>query len=129
MKIIKLLLLLPFALVITGFTMWSPPTPAQLADEDFAECPYDYKEQIMTSLNEKLFDPSSAKYGFSEPTKYVYNNQFVHRVIVGVKAKNRSGEYGGDIYITYVCFADDRMIPYGKPAPVNKDEPVRFLDK
>ncbi|MBI5587185.1 MAG: hypothetical protein HY889_02335 [Deltaproteobacteria bacterium] len=92
-------------LLITG-CVGSLPTPEQLANENFGECPANYKERIMAQINENLFDPYSAMYRFSEPEKYVSGGKFGKRVVVYVNAKNRFGGYVGEEIRNYMCFTD-----------------------
>src|ERR1041385_4631552 len=68
------------------------PTPEQLANNTFAECPSNYQQMIQERLKATLIDPSSAISRFSIPEKYVYSGQFGHFIEVGVNAKKH---YGG----------------------------------
>ena len=90
--------------VIAGCVTGSLPTPEQLAKERFTECPSDYQEQIKNKLSRGLFDPYSARFGYSVPEKFVYQGIFGYRVYGSRNAKNRYGAYVGEEVHMFMCF-------------------------
>src|SRR5437660_2755118 len=104
-KGMRLLAVIILSLVTTA-CMGARPTPEQLANEKFAECPTDYQENIKNQIGARLIDPYSAMYRFSKPEKYVYQGEFGHFVVVGVNAKNRFGGYVGEDLMHFMCFKD-----------------------
>jgi len=83
------------------------PTPEQLANNTFADCPSNYQQMIQERMSANLVDPYSAKFRFSTPEKYVYNGQFGHFFEAGVNAKNRfGGVYVGEEIHHFMCFPD-----------------------
>ncbi|NOT95543.1 MAG: hypothetical protein HOP00_04450 [Nitrospira sp.] len=88
----KSLSVLIIMLSLSGCASGGQPTPEQLANNTFAECPANYQEMIQQRLSANLIDPSSPMFRFSTPEKYVSGGQFGRIVVVGLNAKNR---YGG----------------------------------
>ena len=102
----RLLVILALSLSVTACAGGTRPTPEQLANENFAECPANYQEIIQNQIGSRLFDPYSAMYRFSKPEKYVYGGEFGHFIVVGVNAKNRYGGYVGEDIMHFMCFKD-----------------------
>jgi hypothetical protein len=91
-------------LSLSGCASGGRPTPEQLANNTFADCPSDYQQMIQQRLSANLIDPSSPMFRFSTPEKYVENGQYGHLVVVGLNAKNRYGGYVGEQIHHFMCF-------------------------
>lgn len=101
-RLLAVIVLLSLAACASG----GRPTPEQLANESFAECPANYQEIIKAQLGRTLIDPYSAVYRFSQPEKYVAEGKFGQFVLVGLNAKNRYGGYVGEVEMHFMCFRD-----------------------
>jgi hypothetical protein len=97
--IVGTLLLLAFAGCATAK---AAPT---LSDADYGPAPLKYRETIMAAFYERLFDPESARYRFSDPIRGYTRRapaagggiaQIGWVVGVGVNAKNRFGGCVGE---------------------------------
>ena len=111
----KSLSVIVIILSLIGCASAGRPTPEQLANNTFAECPDNYQQMIQEHLKATLIDPSSAMFRFSTPEKYVYSGQFGHFIVVGVNAKNRyGGAYRGERVHHFMCFPD------GSVSEINK---------
>ena len=95
--------------VIAGCAIGSKPTPDQLTNGTFTECPADYQEQIKYQLGKDLFDPYSAVYIFAVPEKWVYDGKFGYITMVELNAKNRFGAYVGGRRSIFYCFPDGKV--------------------
>ena len=91
-------------LSLGGYASGGHPTPEQLANNTFAECPSNYQEMIQQRLSANLIDPYSAMFRYSKPEKYVSDGQFGQIVVVGLNAKNRYGGYVGEQVHHFMCF-------------------------
>ena len=104
-------------LSLIGCASAGRPTPEQLANNTFAECPDNYQQMIQEHLKATLIDPYSAIFRFSTPEKYVYSGQFGHFIVVGVNAKKRyDGAYVGERVHHFMCF------PNGSVSEINEFE-------
>ena len=103
-----------FLVLLCACTSGGRPTPEQLANNSFAECPSNYQEMVQQRLSANLIDPYSAKFRFSTPEKYVYGGQYGYAFAVGLNAKNRYGGYVGEQVHEFMCF------PNGSVSEINE---------
>jgi hypothetical protein len=109
------LLVVVIMLSLSGCASGGRPTPEQLANNTFSECPSNYQEMIRQRLKANLIDPYSAMFRFSTPEKYVHDGQYGHFVVVGLNAKNRyGGSYVGEQIHHFMC------LPNGSVGEINE---------
>jgi hypothetical protein len=89
-----------------------------LGEADYGPAPVKYRETIMAAFYERLFDPESARYRFSDPVRgYVRKAPAAGGGIarvgwivgVGVNGKNRFGAYVGE-QLYRVLIRDEQII-------------------
>lgn len=102
----KDLLVLMMLLSLSGCASGGRPTPEQMANNTFAECPNNYQQLVQQRLSANLIDPYSARFRFSTPEKYVYGSDYGHAFSVGLNAKNRFGGYVGEQVHEFMCLAN-----------------------
>jgi hypothetical protein len=110
MKLLKTLCSVFIVSVLLNGCAGKMPTQEELNTQSFEECPQNYQAIIQAYFNSVLIDPQSAIYQFVEPYKYVYKDQYVHRVTMAVNSKNRFGGYVGAQRYNFICLPDSTLI-------------------